>query len=249
MRPPVADGWLLTFAKILNYTQLFETLPENHPLRENQEWISRFYPKLKFPEAVGIPVKKNSEEIPIRSCLTMIEYICRVRLSRLAESFILLALHSNTYGAAQIVRALYENAAILGHALKVGEGEPDAEKCKTLDRLINGQRFGIEDNDTANRTIHIQTSIKHAQKVLEDLTVKEFSDDFSKLYEIACEFVHPNFSSNFSEVEPNKVMNQLEYCLETQRKTLRGLVGHLRLALISNEQLILALRGRLEELE
>ena len=183
------------------FDHILSTLEKEHPLNKNGEWLREIISApLRKKQRIPEPTKDPKQQAFSAFCT--IQYISEIRDRRLTEGAIVVAANNNPTSLAQIVRALHENTAWLGHACYLTQNWPPIEACEDLKLLLTGTRRTGDDRQSLN----ILTSIDKTNKVLKKVSPEYVPEDLGKnlirsSYDMVSEFVHPNFDSNYAELE------------------------------------------------
>ena len=221
---------------------------QDHPFYDQLERLVKFHNGLIVPGKRQMVRDSSDPVIGEVNRLVIIFHLGKLRLKRLLEASILLADSENSYGLAQSVRALMENAGWLGHALHVTRNWPPVTEVPSLERLITGSKLESLNENPGEQSINVLTCLPNAERVLADLLLDEVSLELDDFYKVQSEYVHPNFDSHFSEAECDNQASQLIYSEEQREKTLSKLIAHLTLAIFANEQLMKAGESKIREL-
>lgn len=219
--------------KILNTN--FDTLPELHPLREHSDWIHKVWESRDVPDVQVIPSPTLDPSQQALSIFSMILYIAKIRNWKLFEAGIEIAATDNSFALAQIVRASFENAGWLGCACHYAKDWPPHKPCDKLKNLLTGTRESGDETQSVNILTCLEKADRVLREALPDVDLGDWIKDFHAL---VSEFVHPNFDSNFSEIElidePQPI---LRLSAEITRLSLDSLLKQLRFAGFAFEQL------------
>lgn len=221
-------------------------LESDHPLKSHSAWIARCLDREPFPRTESIPNPTTNSAVQVISAFHQIYFIAKVRDARLFEGAIYLAAINNSISLAQVVRASYENAAWLGHACHLTRSWPPAVQCESLQNLLTGTR----DPSDEVQSVNIMTCINNTDKVLKQIPGDfDFGDWVRNFHAVVSEFVHPNFSSNFAELELIQGDKpQLEFSPERVSTTTKELLMYLRFSGFAHEKLSVLANERLKEL-
>ena len=146
-----------------------------------------------------------------------------------------MAARDNSFALSQIVRASFENAGWLGHACHLTREWPPTTACENLKNLLTGTRV---DGDELT-SVNIMTCLKNADRVLrEALPDVDLGDWIQDFHALVSESVHPNFDSNFSELELVQGSEPLlRLSIEVTRSSVDSLLKQLRFSGFACEQL------------